>query len=60
MEPEDSLPYSQGSATRPWVRKIQSKNSNPISLRSALILFSYLSPGFLRKHFLTDFPTEAM
>jgi hypothetical protein len=60
MEPKNSLPYSQVSATCPWARKIQSKNSNPISLRSALILFSHLSLGFLRKHFLTDFPTEVL
>jgi len=50
MEPENSLPYSQVSATSPYPEPTQSPQPHPTSWRSILILSSHLRLGLTVLH----------
>jgi len=60
MEPEGSLPYSQGPAHRslPSVTWIKYTTSHHLSLRSILILSSHLRLGIPSGLFPSRFPTK--
>jgi hypothetical protein len=60
MEPEDSLPLSQGlpNCTYPQSHQIQPTSSCPTSARSLLILFTHIHLGLSSGVFCSGFPTN--
>jgi hypothetical protein len=56
MEPEGSLPCSQEPSTGPYPEPDQSNPSQPISLRSILLLSRYLRLGLPSGLFPSGFP----
>jgi hypothetical protein len=60
MEPEGSLPYSQEPSTGPYSEPDQSNPSHPISLRSILILYTYLRLGLPSGLFPSRFHTNIL
>jgi len=62
MEPEGSLPVFTKAYhwPLPWTRWIQSTTFHPISLRSIIILFSYLHLRLPSGPFISGFPTKIL
>jgi hypothetical protein len=60
MEPEGLLPYSQEPLIGLYSEPDQSNPSHPISLRSILILPTYLRPGLPRGLLSSGFPNNIL